>query len=59
MIPYCRAVCRYVTERARVPRIGVAYPTLSLEALVDADLDTLVTALSLFHPDLGVARHIS
>jgi hypothetical protein len=34
-----------VTERARVPRIGVAYPTLSLEAFVDADLDTLVTAL--------------
>src|SRR5207245_10902276 len=30
---------------ARVSRIGVAYPTSSLEALVDADLDTLVTAL--------------
>jgi hypothetical protein len=34
-----------LTERARVPKIGVANPTLSLEALVDADLDTLVTAL--------------
>ena len=34
-----------LTERARVPKIGVATPTLSLEALVDADLDTLVTAL--------------
>jgi hypothetical protein len=34
-----------VTPRARVPKIGVANPTLSLEALVDADLDTLVTAL--------------
>jgi hypothetical protein len=38
-------VCRYAAKRARVSRIGVAYPTLSLEALVDADLDTLVTAL--------------
>jgi hypothetical protein len=28
-----------------VSKIGVANPTLSLEALVDADLDTLVTAL--------------
>jgi hypothetical protein len=28
-----------------VPKIGVANPTSSLEALVDADLDTLVTAL--------------
>jgi len=28
-----------------VPRIGVAYPTPSLEALVDADPGTLVTAL--------------
>jgi len=28
-----------------VPRFGVAYPTPSLEALVDADLGTLVTAL--------------
>jgi hypothetical protein len=34
-----------VTKRARVSKIGVAYPTSSLEALVDADLDTLVTAL--------------
>jgi hypothetical protein len=34
----------YVTRRARVPKIGVANPTSSLEALVDADLDTLVTA---------------
>src|SRR5438105_5611524 len=34
-----------LTEWARVPKIGVANPTLSLEALVDADLDTLVTAL--------------
>ncbi|HCU95194.1 MAG TPA: hypothetical protein DHU96_21785 [Actinobacteria bacterium] len=34
-----------MTELARVPRIGVAYPMSSLEALVDADLDTLVTAL--------------
>jgi hypothetical protein len=38
-------VCRYVTKRARVPKIGVATQTSSLEALVDADLDTLVTAL--------------
>ena len=38
-------MCRYVTKMARVPRIGVAYPTSSVEALVDADLDTLVTAL--------------
>ena len=29
----------------RVPKIGVATQTSSLEALVDADLDTLVTAL--------------
>ena len=28
-----------------MPKIGVANPTQSLEALVDADLDTLVTAL--------------
>ena len=28
-----------------MPKIGVANPTSSLEALVDADLDTLVTAL--------------
>ena len=34
-----------MTERAKVSKIGVANPTLSLEALVDADLDTLVTAL--------------
>ena len=34
-----------LTERARVPKIGVANPTSSLEALVDADLDTLATAL--------------
>jgi hypothetical protein len=34
-----------VTKRARVSKIGVAYPTSSLETLVDADLDTLVTAL--------------
>ena len=30
---------------ARVPRIGVATQAPSPEALVDADLDTLVTAL--------------
>ena len=35
-----------MTKRARVPRIGVAYPTPSLEALVDADLDTLVAAFT-------------
>ena len=34
-----------MTKRARAPKISVANPTLSLEALVDADLDTLVTAL--------------
>ena len=34
-----------MTELARVSKIGVANPTLSLEALVDAALDTLVTAL--------------
>ena len=34
-----------MTERARVSKIGVANPTPSLAALVDADLDTLVTAL--------------
>jgi hypothetical protein len=34
-----------MTKRAGVPRIGVAYPTPSLEALVDTNLDTLVTAL--------------
>jgi hypothetical protein len=34
-----------VTKLARVPRIGVATRTSSPEALVDADLDTLVTAL--------------
>jgi hypothetical protein len=38
-------MCRYVTDGARVSRIGVATRTSSLEALVDADLDTLVTAL--------------
>ena len=31
-----------LTEWARVPKIGVANPTLSLEALVDADLDPSV-----------------
>ena len=34
-----------LTERGEGAKIGVANPTLSLEALVDADLDTLVTAL--------------
>jgi hypothetical protein len=34
-----------VTQQAGVSKIGVAYPTPSPEALVDADLDTLVTAL--------------
>jgi len=29
----------------KVPRIGVAYPTSNPEAFVDADLDTLATAL--------------
>jgi hypothetical protein len=38
-------MCRYMTDEARVSRIGVATRTSSLEALVDADLDTLVTAL--------------
>jgi hypothetical protein len=38
-------MCRYVTDGARVSRIGVANPTSSLEALVDADPGTLVTAL--------------
>jgi hypothetical protein len=32
-------------EAGEVSKIGVAYPTSSLEALVDAALDTLVTAL--------------
>ena len=34
-----------MTKRARASRIGVAYPTPILEALVDADIETLITAL--------------
>src|SRR5215212_2056090 len=36
---------RGVWSQARVFRLGVANPTSSREALVDADLDTLATAL--------------
>jgi hypothetical protein len=40
----------------KVPRIGVATPTSSLEALVDADLGTLATALYVRTDDLLKAR---
>ena len=38
-------MCSCVDGAGEVPRIGVATPTPSPEALVDADLDALVTAL--------------
>ena len=34
-----------IESGAKVSKIGVANPTSNLEALVDADLDTLATAL--------------
>lgn len=37
-------------------RDGVVYPTRTLEALVDADLDTLVTALHVTTDDLLIAH---
>jgi len=44
--------CGWWCYEERVPRLGVAYPTSSRRLKVDADLDTLATALYVRVDDL-------
>src|SRR6266498_2116441 len=48
--------CGNCAGAGRVSRVGVVYPTRTLEVLVDADLDTLATALYVTTDDLLAAH---